>query len=102
MLGFCSFCVVEGLDGLAVPVSAGLLEEIRIHRVALVRFAFDGSFEILFRRADDGSLDLRFRCSSQLLNYDCMIGGMNFFGFGCRAKQAPNLAVALLVSLVSE
>src|SRR5579863_4090723 len=102
MLGFRRFRIVERLQSVPVAVSASLLEEFRIHRVALVRFAFNGGFEILFRRADDRSLDLRFGRTSQLLDYGCVVGGMNFFRFGCRAKQAADYAVALLVSLFSK
>ncbi len=99
---FRRLCVVEGLDSISVPLGASLLEEFRIHRVALVRLSLDGGFEVFLGRLDDRSLDLCLGCAAHLLDHSGVVSGVNFLCLGCSAEQTRNFTVPFLVGFFCE
>ena len=102
VFGFRCLGVVEGLDSISVSLSASLLEEVRIHGVALVRLSLDGGFKVFLGRLDDRSLDLRLRCSAHLLDHSGMVSGVNLFSLGSGAEQTGNFTVPFLVGFFCE
>src|ERR1019366_5568988 len=79
-----------------------LLEEFRIHGIALVGLSLDGSFEVFLGRLDDRSLDLCLGCTAQLLDHSGMVGGVNFLSLGGSAEKTRHFTVPFLVGFFGE
>ena len=102
MFAFRCLRVVKSLDSVSVPLGASLLEEFRIHGVALVRLSLDRRFEVFLGRLDDRSLDLCLGRAAHLLDHGGVVGGVNFLSLGCSAEQTRNFAISFLVGFFCE
>ena len=93
---------IEAFQGIFVVIEPGLLQKIRIHRIAFVGLPLDCDLQVLPGGLDIGSLDRSLGNCAQVLYDIRMISGVYLLRPSCGAEDACRFTVTFAVSLRSE